>query len=139
MDRFSAALLLLLAVNAAFTVADSLSVNGGTTNIGERRIIVPVAAGVREHVELDLMRKFGGYTLTRGTGAWIDPTGLIFNELVYVYDVATSDRGQDDLLDTASLICRLSTEQSVYVRLAYNDVVFYSCDKVQKAQCVSVA
>lgn len=70
--------------------------------------------------EIQLAKRFGGFTLTKGEGAWVHPeTGYVIKEPVRVYDVANraSCGVQDDALRALILTAGAALgKHSVYYR-----------------------
>jgi len=99
---------------------------GESIEIREARIVLPRVNLNRKEFEGFLVRSFGGFTRTRGDGAWMNPKGGIVLDKVWVYDVAATDTPDT----TASLraICRRMakaySQDCVYLRLPGGTVEF---------------
>ena len=81
---------------------------------GEARVILPVpttpeAASAQHRAEAALIEAFGGYTRSRGDGAWFDGSRTI-HEIVYIYDVSVpylSGTGEDAYREWAGAMTAL--------------------------------
>jgi hypothetical protein len=73
-----------------------------------------------------IVDKFGGYTATRGSGAYRHKDGRLQTEPVMIVDIAVSDDpGQLHLLrDIARTFCREADQECVYLRNQFGDVEF---------------
>jgi len=66
--------------------------------------------------ELAVAGVAGGFTLTHGTGAWIDPQGVLINEPVRIYDIAIAPRNQQRILWLAISLGSRTDQHSIYFR-----------------------
>lgn len=90
----------------------------------EARIIMPLVSTdsqhTREHDRLKraLAQNFGGYTVTIGSGGWVDGRGFLIRETVAIYDIAMPDTklNRSRVRDLAYLTAVELKQESVYVR-----------------------
>ena len=78
----------------------------------EARIIIPDSCW-SDDIAASLIASYGGLTVTRGEGHWVDSDDRLVSEPVRVVDVAGEDNA--GLLGVASALLELG-EEAVYVR-----------------------
>jgi hypothetical protein len=95
------------------------------TMLREARINLPVADNsgkpldtVRDQLARALAESFGGFTLTRGRGGWINADGKLYDEPVHVFDVAAEDNADSEtkLEAIADWLKVAANQEAVYVR-----------------------
>lgn len=89
----------------------------------EARIVMPIIGDGADvdHDKLrnDLLNAFGGYTYTRGAGAWRNSFGQSIIDSVGVYDIALEadrDASWDQLFQIAMAAGRELKQEAVYIR-----------------------
>ena len=97
------------------------------------RIIIPTKDGQGNLIENNLnhylaiiAQKYGGYTLTQGSGGWVNDNGLLIQETVYIVDCDTEEPDKPFWHDLASTIKAETAQESVYLRqspLPYPDFI----------------
>lgn len=82
-------------------------------------------SGVHQSLRQMLLDKFGGYTMTKGTGGWRNGAADQV-EPVYVYDVAMERADVLKLRDVARMVATDAGQHSVMIVTPNGDVEFVS-------------
>ncbi len=93
----------------------------------EARIIIPTTAtAAAAELEQTAVERFGGFTVSYGTGAWKTPDGETETETVAIYDIATEDTPWAvwALWEIARRAAETGNQFCVYLRLPNGDVRF---------------
>ena len=99
----------------------------------EACIILPIADNegngldnVHSELKRDLCAWFGGCTVTKGDGAWLNSQGKLYQEPVAIYTVAMepSEANRFKLWDLARRLATDARQQAIYVRYADGSVDF---------------
>lgn len=88
----------------------------------EFRLIIPVEH-CSKNIRQSIAEEFGGYTVTRGEGAWFDSHGKLVEEDVMIFVVATREK-QADIIRIAHRLREETEQECLYLRLTDGEVVY---------------